>query len=1708
MRLSLRLLGSCLLLITTAGTVLAQPPAAPQPAARPDTPPPAARLEAEALPGAISAETLLHIAAPGRYAIRAQSATGTALQLVDMATGPGEMAGVPGAEDGRLDLLLDIGTYKLRLFGAETGAAPIRLSVALFQDAAVPAPLPAGQAVSSSLADLQQRSFWFTVTMQRPVRIEAAGRALRDLRLWREGRDLVAAEAVSRRIEPTPGHPLGSLLLTPVLEPGNYRVTAYGGLGLPWADGDAAQPFHLRLDGSSALNEGWTAGRIGPFGSEVFEITSQADLYRLTLPEPAAASLVVTTAGGRAAASLARDSRDARLLLQPGARQNRPRFVEVQGREGQAFQLRALGAPTQPDGDWRLAEAAGFGGDEVPPTLLLARQPRNGPMTPIASVAPRIGPGAAWRARFNLRGPSSFLVEVTAPGPVALRTEGVALQADITPLVQGGQPIPRADGAAPAAWNLAAGWHLVRLTPRPNAAGILDVTIGPPGLQPPNPAPPFPADPVLALGQHAADPQEPIRLFGGSLPGGRVTLLSRTRPLDLGTGALIVTQQAGEALTLPLAALPPAELAVAEIGGAALALRPQPGRTPAEPPQLRIPAPTAPRSLVLARRAPLPPATLPTPRPPPTLAALAAGRPFFFDLARDQARSFALTLPEGGLYRIETLGRLRTRGSIGTAFIAPLEEAAGNGTGQNMLIQRHLRAGAYRLTVAAEASNGRLGLLARPAPTQEAPVLRPDSTVRAGLPAGSGLLIPIEIAEAGRYRLNLLSLGREVSARLEDAEGWPLQTPGPIDGLEQDLPAGRYRLLVLPADVESRVVARLTPLRPPPATAGHGPHPLAFGAPANHEWREPATRDAPREADLWDFTLAGAAEVTLAISAGMGAELHRIDAAERIASFADSTSFTAPLPAGRYRVSARALGRNDRLPYRLTLRSAELQPDVTRTVSLPASLPFAIASDRVVSLTSFGPTLLRAALRDAEGRVLLREGERTGDWNIAISRHLPAGRYVLELTQPSPIAALRPPQGVEASDEDDESGPTRRSPRYADDPESDPGEAEAASTTIRLSLPEALPARPVTAEGETVLEGAGVHHLALPAAPVGSPPAGSLILAAADAAEELVLSLDRQAPDGSWQPVTTQRGTSTVAAVPAEPGTAWRASVWRVDGGVAPIRFALRLPTPPAQPLGTVTPVPAGLGAGLHLALVAAPDAALLRVAGEGLLQTSASGRGLAPVAGGLIAPQSQRLWLLAPGPAPLTVSAAAITRPLVLTLAASEVATLPAGDGPARLWLAESGADTAALDAGRGMGLARGSSIALAGSPWLRLRNAEGATPIRAALRAIDPSLAPERAIADAFRETLAANAAQPLRLPEGPKRLRLDLPAGAVAVLGWRSADAVTVWAGDAPVSRLLDGDWTELLLVNTGQAPAPATAQVARLAAETTALRADRPLRRFFATAGSVALPLDAAPGQRLRIAGARAAQVIARDGSVLRGADLRLAGPGLLVLEHGPGPVLAWIGDAAPFPDAPALSAPLPGQMTLTGSAMALTLSPTTPVLLQARSTAPVVLALGDAAPEVFAAGAEFQRYIPAGTTTLRVMVPQEGPLSGALELDAVPLLPVAEGIGAPVMVAPGGSALFGFELTRAAIIGLGIRAEPDRVAVRLLGADGAPIGEGVAQLRRLPPGRYIIEARLPADAGPAAVRPAVIGLEPRPSGPPPEIAREYQALTGVTPAAAR
>ena len=157
------------------------------------------------MPAAGEGQALLTVEVPGRFSIRAQSKTGVALQLVDMISGPGERAGDPGSRDGRLDVLLDKGVYKIRTFGAEKAPGTAKLTVSPFREAATSIPR-LGNGFEGGLGDLEQRSFALVVGKGGRVAVEAAGRSLGDLRLWRDGAELanLTPEFAAARAEVRP----------------------------------------------------------------------------------------------------------------------------------------------------------------------------------------------------------------------------------------------------------------------------------------------------------------------------------------------------------------------------------------------------------------------------------------------------------------------------------------------------------------------------------------------------------------------------------------------------------------------------------------------------------------------------------------------------------------------------------------------------------------------------------------------------------------------------------------------------------------------------------------------------------------------------------------------------------------------------------------------------------------------------------------------------------------------------------------------------------------------------------------------------------------------------------------------------------------------------------------------------------------------------------------------------------------------------------------------------------------------------------------------------------------------------------------------------------------------------------------------------------------------------------------------------------------
>jgi hypothetical protein len=268
----------------------------------------------------------------------------------------------------------------------------------------------------------------------------------------------------------------------------------------------------------------------------------------------------------------------------------------------------------------------------------------------------------------------------------------------------------------------------------------------------------------------------------------------------------------------------------------------------------------------------------------------------------------------------------------------------------------------------------------------------------------------------------------------------------------------------------------------------------------------------------------------------------------------------------------------------------------------------------------------------------------------------------------------------------------------------------------------------------------------------------------------------------------------------------------------------------------------------------------------------------------------------------------------------------------------------------------------------------------------------------------------------------------------------------------------------------------------------------------------LPVAAQAGDTLSVVGAEATFVGA-DGGVSRGARLDLAGAGELTLTHGPGLVVAWLtrGGKTPWPTASAKATSIPASLALSGEAMSFALKLDQPMLVMARSSAPLIAMMrqdGAEAPLVFPAGAALARYLPAGEATLDVFSPHDGALAGAFELTASPVKSIGEGLGEPLALAPWrrcpvrlrGQAR-GRDRRRPAL-------DPDRAQARLLDASGKEVAAGVNAAATLAPGRYVLEARAPADGATLVVRPALVGASPPSSAPPEDVAKEFLDMVGL------
>jgi hypothetical protein len=612
---------------------------------------------------------------------------------------------------------------------------------------------------------------------------------------------------------------------------------------------------------------------------------------------------------------------------------------------------------------------------------------------------------------------------------------------------------------------------------------------------------------------------------------------------------------------------------------------------------------------------------------------------------------------------------------------------------------------------------------------------------------------------------------------------------------------------------------------------------------------------------------------------------------------------------------------------------------------------------------------------------------------------------------------------------------------------------------------------------------------------------------------------------------------------PPQPQGALRLRLWSLDRRDAVARLsvtslaAARVGEAALRSGVRLSPVP-NLPVPVGVALVQLERPGLLRVEGTGGLRVAAeSGVLCRPVTSRLAAAPGGRLYLvsdtpaealraermvLGPGPG-LLVDVPAVGRvPVDLAPASGPLLVRarsrslqpgvflgPAGgngEGPRPMAVAEGLAQTVSLEPGRSM------AVVSAATPPSSGLGPTGEATLEAVVLAPPRSSRLPAGITDLSVPSLASAAYE---LPSGAKRLRLTLSRDGVAVLAKGSLVEAVVASDSEITVATLDTEAPTLVLLQAG--PGEGRFAIETLPAEGLELREGRPVELALGESGERRIAVGATGPASLRVRGAVVdATFVGRDGAVRRGRDLKVAGPGTLVVRHERGPLVAWLereGETARqlWSVAGSKSLPVspPAEVRLEGSAQVLAVESKEPALLQFRSATPLVTVLaragGGEEADVHAEATALDAFLPAGQHELLLRPVLGGSLFGTAELQTTAFVPIAEGLGPEVVLPPGGSRGFSFTVESGGPVGVGVRASAEVAETLLLDANGRRLGAGVTQMPTLSPGRYFLVLRADRDGPAVLVRPALAGLTRPSTDPPAEVVQRYLEPSAGPPA---
>ncbi len=953
----------------------------------------------------------------GRYAVEAKSSVGSMVELYNKKSGLISQSGTIGEKDGRIDLLLDIGEYKVKTNSPRKGKGTLTVSVYPFKgaDGLTFPELPLQKLDWAECSDLEQVSWWINVPSDTLIFLEVQGRRIADVALWLNGTWRVGCRNIEFINKKNPEKPLRGYRIIERLKKGNYLLTAYGGKNDSWSVKDSKTPVFAQ------------------YGLSPLRLPAE---YRFTIPETGIARFalssgtqtVVLESGSKNTMHLETFSMNARSDFSRVnsdsifSKSSTPRtivhcygnaaIVTVSGTPGDAFKLTTLGATSSTvtvadSGLYYVSTFTTGKPEDLPGVSGFIYDRRDGKI--LAMQADTVSGSKQMRKKFNLLDNVRTWLWIEEDGHYTFETDQ-AVEYQLTRFyainAPSKNPVMEHNGIATEA--LKKGLYSLNIVAKKkgfctflvsksmitgaltasvkSAVGLDNFKAIPPRLYWQIPQIRLPASAVIMLNDQSP---ELTAIQVQSLP------YSMDIPLTLYCSP-------GEQIDLPIRLQSPRILNIAVHNGKNVQVLVN------KTPYVNSILDTGMHTLSILSKSDVSSQVIITAVVPQIvnrekvmvsysdpIPVITTDKPAFFDIGQSDKLEYQFSIKEAGVYRMETSGRLSTGIQLRDRLLQFVRSASEKGIGRNAIFIDYLLPGQYLISVNSEgASAGHLSLIVMKDEIINGGKLDNSIEKRSLVPPYKGIKYEIVIKETGEYRLQSFGRNTTFSLRVEDYNGWPVVKHGADSPVNVNLEKGRYRLLSLPVAYESRRIAKMTLMGNRPALKGKGPHAIKLNEPLTAKWEQKSKNDSIPV--LFECSIPATIDASLIVSPEFSAVMRKKGSKTEIVSWSGKKSMR--IPSGSYQIRVAPKKLRNHISYQLSIQTRDLVPGCHYTVEKEKLIRVQVDKKGVYEFFSQGMMDVSAKLLAENAKTVVAQNDDGFlDWNFSISKILDTGRYFLKI---------------------------------------------------------------------------------------------------------------------------------------------------------------------------------------------------------------------------------------------------------------------------------------------------------------------------------------------------------------------------------------------------------------------------------------------------------------------------------------------------------------------------------------------------------------------------------------------------------------------------------------------------------------------------------------------------------------------------------------